>query len=917
MGRLSPERWQVINPFLDRALDLSPGERTTWLDSLRVNDPALAADLEALIEKRDALNRQGFLGGGPPQLATPASLAGQAVGAWTLVAPIGQGGMGSVWLARRSDGRFEGSAAVKLMNASLIGQVGEERFRREGNILARLRHPNIAQLIDAGLSPAGQPYLVLEHVEGEHIDRYCDDRKLGIEARVRIFLDVLAAVAFAHAHLIVHRDLKPSNVLVRTDGQVKLLDFGIAKLLEGETASGQATALTREGGRALTPEYAAPEQVTGGQVTVATDVYAMGVLLYVVLGGRHPAGASRSSPADLLRAIVDTEPERLSDAVVRPDADTLEALGENAARRSCTTESLRRSLKGDLETIVGKALKKNPAERYASATALADDLRRYLEHQPISARADTLGYRAARFVRRHRAPVAFAALAVVALAAGLAGTVTQARRATHQAARAEAQLDFALRQLSRAEAINDLDAFLLSDAAPSGKPFTAGELLARAEKILAQQSGDSVENRTEILISLGSQYEGLDETAKAERLLEQAYRLSRDSPEPATRAKAACALASTLSNADEFERAEGLIREGLAQLPEERQFALHRVFCLMAGSEVARDADRGEDAVHHADAARRVLRQSGQASSLLELRVAMALAESYRSAGRYHEANAAFQEAWARLNAQGRAQTEKAVTLLNNWALAVRALGQPFAAEGLFRRAIELSSADGSAEQVSPMMLTNYARTLLDLGRLAEAREYADRADGEGRRAGDEGMMAISLSLRNLIYLRLGDLPRATRILAELESRARSYPPGHTLHFALASQQGLLAQARGDEPAARAAHDRAVELADERALPTMLMRRSSFALERHRFDDAGSDAARALALAQRQAEPGTRSSHIGLAHLALARALQAQGRHAEARSAFASAVEHLEPTLGPDHPDTAFARRFATLEESR
>ena len=215
--------------------------------------------------------------------------------------------MGAVWLARRSDGRFEGRAAVKLLNLSLVGRAGEERFRREGTILARLSHPHIARLIDAGVSLAGQPYLVLEHVEGEPIDLYCDRHGIGLDARLHLFLDVLDAVSHAHANLIVHRDIKPSNVLVDTDGRVKLLDFGIAKLLEGEADGGETTALTRESGRALTPEYASPEQVTGGPITTATDVHALGTLLYVLLTGRHPADAAMRSTAELVRAIVETD----------------------------------------------------------------------------------------------------------------------------------------------------------------------------------------------------------------------------------------------------------------------------------------------------------------------------------------------------------------------------------------------------------------------------------------------------------------------------------------------------------------------------------------------------------------------------------------------------------------------------------
>src|SRR5262249_29602611 len=250
-----------------------------------------------------------------------------------------------------------------------------ERFKREGRILGLLAHPNIAELVDAGVSTTGQPYLVLENVEGSQIDRYCDERRLDVPARIRLFLDVLSAVAKAHANLVVHRDLKPSNVLVRTDGQVKLLDFGIAKLLESDDGSSRPTHLTQEGGRALTPEYAAPEQLKGEAVTTATDVYALGVLLYVLLTGHHPAGSGLHTPADLVKAIVDTEPTRASDIVVSTRT-TPELTASIAIKRAATPDRLRRLLRGDLDTIIAKALKKDPSERYASATSLADDLRR-------------------------------------------------------------------------------------------------------------------------------------------------------------------------------------------------------------------------------------------------------------------------------------------------------------------------------------------------------------------------------------------------------------------------------------------------------------------------------------------------------------------------------------------------------------
>ena len=323
MAALSPDRGRAVSPYLDEALEIATGERATWLASIAARDAALAADLRALLAEHEAVHESRFLERAVPlphHNPLTASLAGQVLGAYRLISRIGQGGMGSVWLAERCDGRFEGRAAIKLLNISLLGRAGEERFRREGTILARLTHPHIAHLVDAGVSPTGQPYLVLEHVNGQSIDRYCNEHALRIEARLRLFLDVLQAVAHAHANLIVHRDIKPANVLVRVDGQVKLLDFGIAKLLEGDgewgTPAAEASALTRDGGGALTPEFAAPEQVTGGQVTTATDVYALGVLLYVLLSGQHPIGAALRSPADLVRAIVDTDPRRVSDAVV-------------------------------------------------------------------------------------------------------------------------------------------------------------------------------------------------------------------------------------------------------------------------------------------------------------------------------------------------------------------------------------------------------------------------------------------------------------------------------------------------------------------------------------------------------------------------------------------------------------------------
>jgi serine/threonine protein kinase/tetratricopeptide (TPR) repeat protein len=448
---LSSERWQEVNPYLDLVLSLPEEERKVWISSFRVERPALADLLEELLEEHRALAQARFLERPPVQDAPQPSAAGQRVGTYTLISPLGRGGMGSVWLAKRSDGRFQRQVAVKFLHFSIAAQGGSERFKREGRILGQLAHPHIAELVDAGVTEKGESYLVLENVEGEQIDEYCDSHKLTVDARIKLFLDVLDAVAYAHANLIVHRDLKPSNVLVNGDGKVKLLDFGIAKLLGDDTNSASATMFTLEGGAALTPLYAAPEQIRDEAVTTATDVYALGVLLYVLLTGQHPTGPGSHSPAELVKAVVELEPPRASEAI---------ALGGDKAAaemRATTAEKLRDHLRGDLDTIIAKALKKVPAERYNSVTALAADLQHYLEHQPISARPDTVAYRTRKFLRRNRTLVTLAAaslaLVIGSLSIGLYVAIREKRIAerrfdqVHQLANKFIALDEGLRGL--------------------------------------------------------------------------------------------------------------------------------------------------------------------------------------------------------------------------------------------------------------------------------------------------------------------------------------------------------------------------------------------------------------------------------------------------------------------------------------
>ncbi|ALV04836.1 serine/threonine protein kinase [Roseateles depolymerans] len=486
MDALEKERWIALSPLLDQLLDRDEEDRQRWLAQLRAHDAATADELEALLAKDQALHAKGFMAQPAAEqmggVVTPVGesvaeldLTGESIGPYQLEREVGQGGMGAVWLARRADGRFQGEVAIKFLKAGLFGKGDNGRFAREGQILGRLSHPHIARLLDAGVHSGHQPYLVLEYVDGLPIDRYCHVHGLDIEARIRLFQDVLAAVAHAHQRLILHRDLKPSNILVTADGQVKLLDFGIAKLMDDATQPAAATELTQLAGSAFTPQYAAPEQIQQGDVTTATDVYALGVLLYQLLGGRHPTADDTQTHLDRLKAVVELVPKRLSE-VAGGQLDPV------IARQA-------KLLKGDLDTIVAKALKKSPAERYANAEQFSADLNHWLQHEPITARPDTRWYVLGRFVRRHRLAVGASTAAVLALVGLTTFSVLQA----HRAEQAEHQAQ------QRRQQADDLLSFMLGEFADKLRPIGRLELLdsvgTKALSYLSANEGLSPQER--------------------------------------------------------------------------------------------------------------------------------------------------------------------------------------------------------------------------------------------------------------------------------------------------------------------------------------------------------------------------------------------------------------------------------------
>jgi eukaryotic-like serine/threonine-protein kinase len=745
----SNDRWQIVSPYLDRALEMDGDERARWLASLRDEDPALAADLQMLLDEGSAAGEERFLenGGGLPRPPS-ASLAGQTIGSYTLDSPIGHGGMGSVWLARRSDGRYEGMAAVKLLSIHLVGRAAEERFRREGSILARLTHPHIARLIDAGTAFAGQPYLVLEHVEGEHIDRYCDGRGLSVEARLRLFLDVLAAVAHAHASLVVHRDIKPSNVLVSSGGQVKLLDFGIAKLLEADAMSGEATALTRDGGAVLTPEYAAPEQVTGEPITTATDVYALGVLLYVLLGGRHPAGgAARHSTVELLRAIVDGNPQRISEAVVDARTETAETLSHNASRRASTPDQLRRVLRGDLDTIVAKALKRGPEERYPSVTAMADDLRRYQGHQPISARPDTAAYRMKKFARRNRLALAAALLAALGLATGMVLALWQARIAGRERDRAREIAEQARREATRAERVAELLGGVFDAASPFEHP---GPLEARD---LLERGGAQVARRLE--------------------------------HEPEMRAQIATMLADVWLRLGEDERAAALLEPAVADLERLRgRFdpATARAWSSLA--RLRRRQGRNAEARDLLERALAVQRATVGAADRNTLKTLEGYGLLLRTEGDFEGARKALTETIAGYERLGDDATVELAMATGNLGIILQRLEDWSGAERAHRRAYEtLVKVYGADSPRAALSLSNLADVLSHFGRHAEARAALEEVLRVNQKVfGDAGIPGESVHRNSLAWAHLdsGDAVAARAEFRRAVAAAeRERGPGH------------------------------------------------------------------------------------------------------------------------------------------
>ncbi|RNF83781.1 serine/threonine-protein kinase [Montanilutibacter psychrotolerans] len=695
---MDPERWQRLSPLLDELFELDAQARAHRLATLRADDAELTAELERLVALED--DHDDFLA--EPLVQPPrGAYTGAEVGPYRLESLLGEGGMGQVWLAVRADGLYQRRVALKLLRPGLADTNLRIRFTREREILARLAHPHIARLLDAGISAEGWPYLALEYVDGAPITDYCHDHETPLETRLRMFQQICDAVSHAHANLIVHRDLKPSNILVTPGGEVRLLDFGIAKLLDGDTPMIEQT---RTGMRAFTLHYAAPEQIRGEPVTTMTDVYSLGVVLYELLADRKPYRLKRQTDAEWEEAILSADPLRPSQALLRDaegDKATLLALRRHA-----------RTLSGDLDNIVLKTLSKRPELRYPSVEALALDLQRYEAGRPVQARAQSIGYRVQKYLRRHRWSLATGLMVTVVLSAALAIVAWQAREALNEAARAQAMQDFMIgvfENAGGARGARELDLRELLDAS-----------VERGTRELSRQP----RARAELLGVVARLRIGLGDYSEARRLLaRQTVIIETTAGIPTSlklesltqRGRVLRLLGDTTACIELMQPALAEVRREQAQLPPQAsEFYSQLGRCRAANGDRQTARQLFERSL--------TLRQDSRNLRLGEIENRMDLAGLHADAGETRQALAELKAAREQLHSDLGDRHPLLIDIRRNLASLHQAEGALAAAETELRAALEASNElNGPADPSTRAVRVQLVSVLMDGGHYAEA----------------------------------------------------------------------------------------------------------------------------------------------------------------------------------------------------
>ncbi len=805
-----------------RAAALGPRERLAFVRNACGGDTAL---YEAVIEQVSASWMGDLSDDAPTQEDATLALGdsrrpGELIGPYRILRVLGQGGMGEVYLCERADDQYRKQVAIKLVSRGLISRQVRTRLRTERQILATLDHPNIARLLDGGTTDDGVPYLVMEYVDGEPIDEFCDRRELTIAERLQLFQVVCSAVQAAHRSLIVHRDLKPSNILVTADGTPKLLDFGIAKLLDVRQTS-HTVAMTQADIRILTPDHASPEQIRGHPITTASDVYVLGVLLYELLAGRRPFTVEGLRLIDIERLICEREPVPPSQTLNAAQLGSAE-LERTASRRRSTVARLRRQLAGDLDNIVMMAMRKEPERRYGSVELLSADIGNHARGMPVLARKDTWGYRTRKFVSRHTVGVTLAAAFVVLLATFAATMYVQAERIREQRDAAEAERTRAETQQNRAEQVSSflIDLFRRSDPAEHrGQKITAEEILERGARKIDVELKQDPESQANMMEAIGRVYLSLRQPDKAMPLLERSLELRRTlfGPQHLMTASSMHGLATARRDRGEFDAGEKLLREALS-IQERGLGANHETVAATLYDLGWLLLERGEW-----DAAEKIFRQGlgiyaarhmERVSGATDMMSGLATVLSYK--GDHSAAEALYRQA---VNIEqellGKDHPQVAIETMN-LALALQMQSKLAAAEPLYVESIEIMRrVNGPTHPDTVDALGNYGWLLQLKGELAESERVlrevvALRRQNFGDR--DSGVGYSMSNLADVLYER-GRLAEAEKLYGDaLGIYDSTLSPTHpNVASALTGLARVFAE-KSDESRVRELVDRAVSI---------------------------------------------------------------------------------------------------------
>jgi tRNA A-37 threonylcarbamoyl transferase component Bud32/tetratricopeptide (TPR) repeat protein len=891
MSSSPTDRYRRIDAVFDALLDLPPDEQMAYLDRTAGDDPELHGEVLRLLQAHR--RSEGFLEAPVAPMAralfdAPELLAvGGApdrIGPWRVVRAIGQGGMGIVLLGERADGQFEQRAAIKIIRHGTPRLL--RRFLEERRILALLEHPGIARLIEGGLTPGGLPYFAMELIEGVPIDRYCDDHELSLDLRLELLAEVCDAVSYAHQHLVIHRDLKPSNILVTPAGRVKLLDFGIAKLLTDD-AEGDRTGTQFQ---AMTPEFAAPEQVRGEAVSTATDAYALGVLLYLLLTGELPYDVRGKPMVEVARIVSEQEPSRPSSRAFDP---------------------LRRRLRGDLDLIVLTALQKEPKRRYQSPSALAEDLRRFREGRPISARPDTVPYRLGKFVRRNRTAVAAGGLGLAVLLTATVITTREMVDARRQRDEARAQRDRAVFQEQRATASSGFLETLLQSVAPGGRPYTTLELLGRARELLEGDFRTNPGFVARMMIDLSAHYAAIDNVGEELTLLARARELADRANDAETVAHAGCRLALLRAGRDELEEARRELEPAVQVLARLREPAVRaRMQCLLARAQLAIANGPPDNALTLSRQAVALAETVGDTGSVAYADALATVSTQLHNQNRVREALVANRRVTAVLDRIGRGSTLPMLNARLDEARYLRDLGEMQSADSVLRHVVRLG------QRIDPRYVA--ANVSILAGEIAIGLDRPDSA-----------VAALELAVANAQLHRDGfreqwALERLVAVLVDRGSMARARTRMAQLTALIPERdramlrmlEARFAEARGDPASAYRIYLGALTergFPDGRDIPPwhrIVFRAAGAALASGDAVAADSLARHALRLERQLGHDETRSGDMGLALVVLGRARLAQGDSLGGRNALARALGPLEFGLGPEHPQTRDARRL-------